>query len=112
MTKLEIDQKISEGFRPVVGLYPNKKYDKVTLKTYLQSDTTNVVHAVYYNHIKRHLTSSQLENIELYHEVKTYQFRDKVDLHMTFRQNKATDMQVRKITMLQCIGTPIKFTEL
>jgi len=103
MKKTEIQSKLNEGYKIVVCLTPSKDYTKLILKTYLKAEFTNVIHSVYYNHCKEHLTESQLNNIELYNEVKNLSFRDKVYLNIASKQGSANEDQIKKITMLQVL---------
>jgi hypothetical protein len=111
MTNLQVNEKIKEGFKIVVCLTPNKSYDKLILKTYLKSSGTNVVYSIYYNHVKKLLTTSQINNIDLFYEVKNFSFRDKVELNVAMKQFKNTEKQLRQSTMMQVLREK-KYTEL
>ena len=111
MKKLDIINKIKEGYKVQVVLQPTKKHDKLTLKTWLRSDKTNTVYSVYYNHCKEFLSNEQLRLIDLYNDVKNYSFRDKVDLNILSKTNTVNKEAMEKIVMLRSINK-IEYLEL
>ena len=111
MKNSEIQKLINKKYKITVCLMPDKKYNKLTLVTILKSDKSNIIHQVYYNHIKKFLSSSQLENIDLYNNVKKLQFRDKLALNIASKKLTATEYEIKQITLLQSMRK-IEYLEL
>jgi len=111
MKKQDIKDKLKEGYELLVCLDPNKKYDKILLKTWLKKENVNTIFSVYYNHCKEFLTTDQIRLIDLYNEVKYYTFRDKVELNIAKQRNSASRSQIEKMVLLQAIHK-IEYLEL
>jgi exonuclease III len=104
MKKDQIITKLKEGYKPYVFIQPNKQYSGVKLVTRLQNPNSNIIYDIYYNHAKEFLSASQINFIDLYNEVKTYQFRDKVELNIKKQKLTATREDFEKIIMLGAIN--------
>ena len=70
MKKEKISKLINEGFKPLIYLKSNKDYTKMILKTKLEKKDCNIVHPVYYNHVKKLLNEEQIKFIEYYNIAK------------------------------------------
>jgi len=81
MNKQRMNELYNQGYKPLVYITPNKKYDKMILKTILQKENENVVYPVYYNHIKNLLNENQIFFIECYNKAKLLSFRDLVEIN-------------------------------
>ena len=86
MNKQRLNELYNQGYKPIVYITPNKKYDKMILKTRLQKE--NSVYEVYYNHVKSLLNQDQIKFIDCYNKIKLLTFRDKMELHVKSVQNK------------------------
>ena len=111
MTASKIQDLINQNYKIIVCLMPDKKYTKLTLKTLLKSDQNDLIYQVYYNHVKKFLSSSQIENIELYNKVKNLQFSEKLALNIVSKKLVANEYQIKQITLLQSMRE-IKYLEL
>jgi len=111
MQNTEIKNLINKNYKFIVCLTPDKKYTKLTLKTLLKNKENNIIYTFYYNHVKKFLSSSQLENIDLYNNVKNLQFNDKLALNIASKKLTATEYQIKQIILLQSMRE-IKYLEL
>ena len=59
MNKEKQTELLNQGFYIVVSTVANKQYDRMIIKTWFKSDSTNQVYPVYYNHVKNHLSDQQ-----------------------------------------------------
>ena len=103
MKNSEINSKIDEGYKLLVCLTPTKKYDKITLKTYLQKEGINIIHPVYYKHCEKLLNKDQLRLIELYNEVKNYRFAEEVELNIAYRKDPTNYIINEKVIVMRSI---------
>tara|TARA_R110002074_G_scaffold394858_1_gene582617 strand:- start:327 stop:650 length:324 start_codon:yes stop_codon:yes gene_type:complete len=81
MNKIRMNELYNQGYKPLVYISPNKKYDKMILKTILQKENENVVYPVYYNHVKNLLNENQIFFIECYNKAKLLSFRDLLEIN-------------------------------
>lgn len=96
-----IQTKLNEGYFLEVALVPNKSYTKMKLETRLR--TSESVYTVYYNHCKKWLTNEQIEFIELYKKVCSFQFKDKVSLNIEAKKENASIYTMKLFTMWQSV---------
>ena|SRR5690554_4047147 len=94
MTKKEVLERLENGYKLVVQVKPNKAYNKMILKTKL-INKDGYFQYVYYNHVKSFLTDQQLELIDLFKEASILQFRDRVDLNVKIKQDKASEHEIK-----------------
>ena len=99
MNKIKMNELYNQGYKPLVYITPNKKYDKMILKTILQKENENVVYPVYYNHIKNLLNENQIEFIDYYNQAKLLKFNDVVELNIKSKQNTLNKQEMAILIM-------------
>ena len=99
MNKIKMNELYNQGYKPLVYITPNKKYDKMILKTILQKENENVVYPVYYNHIKNLLNENQIEFIDYYNQAKLLRFNDVVELNIKSKQNTLNKQETAILIM-------------
>ena len=102
MNKIKMNELYNQGYKPIVYITPNKKYDKMILKTRLQKE--NSVYEVYYNHVKSLLNQEQIKFIECYNKIKLFTFRDKMELNIKSKQNKLNEQEMYVLVMWRAIN--------
>ena len=103
MKKERVKELINEGYKIKVFTYPNKKYDKMILKTALIKNLTEYdsLYFVYYNHVKKFLNKNQLNFIETFQRVKMFTFDNEVDLYVKDKKNTLNKTEHESLTMLK-----------
>lgn len=103
MNKQRMNELYNQGYKPLVYITPNKKYDKMILKTILQKENENVVYPVYYNHVKNLLNQDQIEFIDYYNQAKLLRFNDVVELNIKSKQNNLNKHEMSLLIMYKAI---------
>tara|TARA_R110001583_G_scaffold129743_1_gene281590 strand:- start:4233 stop:4571 length:339 start_codon:yes stop_codon:yes gene_type:complete len=103
MNKIRMNELYNQGYKPLVYIKPNKKYDKMILKTILQKENENVVYPVYYNHVKNLLNEAQIEFIDYYNQAKLLRFNDLVELNIKSKQNTINKQEMAILIMYKSI---------
>ena len=85
MNKIKMNELYNQGYKPLVYITPNKKYDKMILKTILQKENENVVYPVYYN------------------QAKLLRFNDVVELNIKSKQNNLNKQEMALLIMYKAI---------
>ena len=96
VNKDKINKLIKEGYKPLVYLQANENNTRMILKTILINKNSNIVHQVYYNHIKNILNKKQLIFIDSYNKAKNMQYNNFVELNIKYNNNNINyeDMQL------------------
>ena len=98
MKKDRLTQLTNEGFKLRVYLQGGQ------LKSYLHNEEkTNVIHPVYYNHAKSVINEDQKVFIKTFNEVKSYTFREDVEINIKHKGLKETKEDVRRRVMRKAI---------
>ena len=103
MNKIKMNELYNQGYKPLVYITANKKYDKMILKTILQKENENVVYPVYYNHVKNLLNENQILFIECYNQAKLLRFNDVVELNIKSKQNNLNKQEIAILIMYKAI---------
>lgn len=99
MNKQKVNVLYNQGYKPLVYITPNKKNDKMILKTILQKENENVVYPVYYNHVKNLLNQNQIKFIDYYNQAKLLRFNDVVELNIKSKQNNINKHETTLLIM-------------
>ena len=103
MKKEKISKLINQGFKPLIYLKSNKDYTKMILKTKLEKKDCNIVHPVYYNHVKKLLNEEQIKFIEYYNIAKNLRFNELVKLNIKSKNLTLNKHEMSILTMYRAI---------
>ena len=103
MNKDKINKLIKEGYKPLVYLQGNKDNTRMLLKTILINKNSNIVHPVYYNHIKNILSKKQLIFIDSYNKAKNMQYNNFVELNIKYNNNNINYQDMQLYVMYKAI---------
>ena len=104
MTALQIEKKLAQGYKFEVWIKPTKKHDKVTLKTLLINRETGFLNEVYFNHVKKFLTTEQIRIKTLFDKVKKMSFAEFVELNIRKHKNTLTRLDIEILTIKESIN--------
>ena len=103
MNKTKLNNLINQGYKVKLILKANKKFTNMNLQAILQKQDCNIIHPIYYNHIKTLLNKNQIDFINNYNLAKNLKFNDLVDLNIKSKNFTINKQEMQLLTMYKAI---------